>query len=150
MTCFLRILLLVFWVSGAGTAWAGDVPEKEIGFIKTLRGRATIERDGKKRPASIEQGIWVNDIIRTDKTAAMGIVLKDNTMLSIGPGSELAIDEYVYVPKDRKLSMLTRMVKGTVEYIAGTIGKLAPKSIRFETPMAILGVRGTRFLVKID
>jgi len=150
MTYLLRFFLLALWVWGPGVVRADDVSEKEIGFIKTLEGPATIERDKKKMPASSGQHIRVNDIIRTGKSATMGIVLKDNTILSVGPKSELAIDEYVYAPKDQKLSMLTRMVRGTLEYISGTIGKLAPQSTRFETPMAILGIRGTRFLVKID
>ena len=121
-----------------------------IGIIQTLTGTASIERQEDEFPVTAGQQIFANDILRTGKAGSMGVVLNDNTILSPGPKSELAIDEFVYVPKDKKLSMLTRMVRGTVEYIAGTIGRLAPKSVRFETPLAVLGIRGTRFLVKID
>ncbi len=34
-------------------------------------------------------------------------------------------------------------------YISGLIGKLAPESARFETPVATIGIRGTRFAVKV-
>jgi hypothetical protein len=33
-------------------------------------------------------------------------------------------------------------------YISGLIGKLAPESVRFETPVASIGIRGTCFAVK--
>jgi len=122
----------------------------DIGVIQTLKGTAVIEREGKKRRAVIGQRLHENDILRTARNGAMGVVLTDNTILSLGPNSELVVDEFVFVPKDRKLSMITRMAKGTVEYIAGTIGRLAPESVRFETPLAILGIRGTRFVVKIE
>jgi hypothetical protein len=35
-------------------------------------------------------------------------------------------------------------------YLSGLIGKLAPESARFETPVASIGIRGTRFAVKLD
>ena len=144
-----RILLTLFLVSSivADSAWAADAPPVGIGIIQTLKGTASIERDDEEFPAAAGQMIYVYDILRTGKHGSIGIMLEDNTVLSLGPKSELAVDEYVYVPKDRKMSLLARMVTGTVEYIAGTIGRLAPESVRFETPKAILGIRGTRFLV---
>jgi hypothetical protein len=42
------------------------------------------------------------------------------------------------------------MVQGTAVYISGIIAKLSPQSVRFETPNATIGIRGTRFLVKVD
>ena len=149
MRCIFLTLYIISSLT-TGMAAAADAPPVDIGIIQTLKGTASIERDGRDLRAIAGQHIYVNDILRTGKEGSMGIVLKDNTILCLGPKSELAVDEYVYVPKDKKLSMLTRMVTGTVEYIAGTIGRLAPKSVRFETPMAILGIRGTRFLVKIE
>jgi hypothetical protein len=35
-------------------------------------------------------------------------------------------------------------------YLSGLIGKLSPESARFETPVASIGIRGTRFAVKTD
>jgi len=40
-------------------------------------------------------------------------------------------------------------LKGTAAYVSGVIVKLSPKAARFETPTATIGIRGTRFLVKV-
>jgi hypothetical protein len=42
------------------------------------------------------------------------------------------------------------MLKGTVAYISGLIGKLSPESVRVETPTASIGIRGTKFVVKVE
>jgi hypothetical protein len=46
--------------------------------------------------------------------------------------------------------MLVRLSSGTMAYLSGLIGKLAPESVRFETPVATIGIRGTRFAMKVD
>jgi len=42
------------------------------------------------------------------------------------------------------------MFRGTAAYLSGMVGKLSPESVRFETPVASVGIRGTKLLVKID
>ena len=37
-----------------------------------------------------------------------------------------------------------------VKYVSGRMAKLAPNSIRLETPGAIVGVRGTTVAVRVD
>jgi hypothetical protein len=45
--------------------------------------------------------------------------------------------------------MITRMLRGTASYISGIIGRQSPESVRFQTPDATIGIRGTQFLVKV-
>jgi hypothetical protein len=35
-------------------------------------------------------------------------------------------------------------------YLTGVMAKLNPKAVRFETPMAVCGVRGTHFAIKVE
>ncbi|MCP4688025.1 MAG: FecR domain-containing protein, partial [Desulfobacterales bacterium] len=86
---------------------------------------------------------------RTGSDGSIGVIFKDNTVLSLGPDSLLEIDEYVYAPNRGKYSMIIKMFKGTVSYLSGLISRLSPEATRFETPTASLGIRGTRFLVKV-
>jgi hypothetical protein len=78
------------------------------------------------------------------------MVFRDDTLLSIGPDSELVVNEFLYSPAEGKLSLVARMLKGTAAFVSGIIGKLAPESVRFETPVATIGLRGTRFAVRIE
>jgi len=46
--------------------------------------------------------------------------------------------------------MIARMVKGTASYLSGIIGHQSPESVKFRTPEATIGIRGTHFLVKVN
>jgi hypothetical protein len=78
------------------------------------------------------------------------VILKDDSLLSLGPNSEVVVDQFLFTPAEGKLALVTRMVKGTAVFFSGVIAKLSPQSVRIETPNATIGVRGTRFLVKVD
>jgi hypothetical protein len=62
----------------------------------------------------------------------------------------LVIDEFVFAPKQGKYSIALRMIKGTVAYFSGLISKLAPDSAHIETPTASIGIRGTKFVARVE
>jgi hypothetical protein len=47
------------------------------------------------------------------------------------------------------LALVLRVVRGMAAYVSGRIAKLAPDSIRLETPAAIVGVRGTTVAMRV-
>ena len=71
-------------------------------------------------------------------------------MVSLGPASEINVANYLFNPADQELSFVTRLLRGTFSFITGQIAKLAPQNVKLETPNATLGVRGTKFVVKVD
>ncbi len=46
--------------------------------------------------------------------------------------------------------MVLRFVRGVTAYVSGRLAKLAPDSIRLETPSAIVGVRGTTLAIRVQ
>uniref|UniRef100_UPI004055DE55 FecR family protein n=1 Tax=Candidatus Electrothrix sp. TaxID=2170559 RepID=UPI004055DE55 len=88
------------------------------------------------------------DKIITGANGALGVIFTDNTRISLGANSEINIDEYSFQPAQGTFGFLTELIQGTASYISGAIGKLSPKSVKFKTPTAVVGVRGTSFLVK--
>jgi len=123
--------------------------ESAIGKTKTGKGDVTVIRSGKEIPVNIGDKLYQKDIIRTGADSSVGIIFEDNTILSLGPKSEIVIDEYVFAPEKGMLSMITRLMKGTASYISGIIGRQSPESVKFQTPDATIGIRGTQFLVKV-
>lgn len=121
-----------------------------IGHIQTLKGSASISRLNLTLPAVIKETINRGDLVRTSKDSSIGIVMLDDTTLSLGPNSEIIIKDYAFVPKEGKFTFLAQMVKGTFSYISGLIGKLSPNSIRLEIPDATIAVRGTKLLVQVQ
>ena len=118
------------------------------GVVRTAAGQATVTREGQVLPAAVGTKLRVGDIIATGLGGSLGIILRDNSTLSLGPESSLVIRKFLFAPAEGKLGLLMRLSKGTMACISGLIAKLAPESVRFETPAASIGIRGTRFALK--
>jgi len=90
------------------------------------------------------------DSLKTGSDGSIAMVFRDDTLLSIGPDSEIAVKDFLYSPAEGRLSFVARLLKGTAACVTGIIGKLSPESFRFETPVANIGIRGTSFAVKVE
>ncbi|MBF0153569.1 MAG: FecR domain-containing protein [Magnetococcales bacterium] len=145
IACLLFLGLLV----GIVPAQAAE-PADVIGHIKKLDGSVKILRGGKEIDAKLGDDVYMNDALKSGPGAAMGVTFKDNTRIAIGPETEFVIDNFVFQPQKNKLSFGSHITKGTLQVISGTIAKLAPQSVKFDTPTGTIGVRGTRFLVKVE
>ncbi len=142
--------IVILLVTFSLVAWCLPAAAQEaIGVVRTSAGAATISRGGQNLPAGVGTKLMAGDILVTGSDGSLGVILRDNSTLSIGPQSSLAIEEFLFSPSEGKLGLLARITRGTMAYISGLIGKSAPGSARFETPVATIGIRGTRFAVKV-
>ena len=119
------------------------------GKVKKIRGTVFVVRGDRTQTLRVGDPVFQNDLMQTGAAGAVGIIFEDNTILSLGPKSRLAIDGYTFAPEQGKLSLLLRLLRGTASYLSGIIGKQAPEAVKFQTPDATIGIRGTKFLVKV-
>jgi len=119
------------------------------GRIKVVSGDAVIVRGASTVPAQNGVAVYQSDSLRTGKDGRVGITLSDDTQVSIGPGSEVKLDSFVYDPGAGQLSLVLKFIRGTAAYVSGQIAKLAPDAVRLETPAAIVGVRGTTLGIEV-
>jgi hypothetical protein len=122
----------------------------EAGRIKVSKGEVQIERDGKRLPAPVGAVILARDTVKTGPDGSVGITFQDNSLLSAGPNSELVIERFVFDSTTHKGEFDTALKKGTLAVVSGKIVKQSPDAMRVKTPAAIMGVRGTEFVVKVD
>ena len=113
------------------------------GRIKVVSGSAFVVRDAKLVPAQVGQEVYAADALRTGSDGRIGVTLKDDTRISLGPGSEVRLERFNYATADGALALALKIVRGAAMYVSGRIAKISPDSIRLETPAAIVGVRGT-------
>jgi hypothetical protein len=144
---YLSSIIAAVLVTCATLAAASD---GSVGRVKTVKGSATIMRGQASLPAVFNEKLLQGDTLKTGPDGSLGVMLKDDTSLSLGPNSEVVIDQFLFAPAEGKLSLVARMLRGTAVYLSGVIARLSPQSVRIETPNASIGVRGTRFLVKVD
>ena len=145
----MRIAVLIICALLAGATVAAAQDERSIGLVKTASGDAFILRDGRRMAALPGSGLFLGDVLSTGATGTLGIILRDDTVMSLGPSSETRIEQFAFEPAEQKLGMVLRVTRGLISYLSGRISKLAPGSVRIETPVATLGIRGTRLVARI-
>ena len=120
-----------------------------VGRIKSAAGSVVIVRQNASIPAQVGQPLLLSDSIRTGADGHVGITLKDETRLALGPNTDVRIDQFAYSPGQGNLGMVMKIARGLVAYVSGRIAKLSPDAVRLETPSAVLGVRGTRMVIRV-
>ena len=137
---------LVVLAAGVGPGRA-DPP---IGVVKVVKGEALVQRAGQSLPARDGMGLAEGDLLRTGPDGRLGVLLRDDTRLSLGPDSEIRIDRFAFAPAQGNLALVLRMLRGAATYVSGKIAKLSPEAVRVETPVGIVGIRGTQFAARIE
>lgn len=128
---------------------AANAADGHIGIVKTAAGVATIDRQGTVLPASPGVRVLNGDKLVTGADSAMGVTFLDGSQMSLGPDAELEMDELIYEPQNDKLSLVASFVQGTFSHVSGGIGRLKPEAVQMRTPVGTIGIRGTKFVVRV-
>ncbi len=145
--CLVRISALAAALSAAPAFAQPGQPA--AGHIKLASGAVFIVRAGTEIPARAGEAIFEADTVKTGPDGRLGITLKDDTRVSLGPGSEMRVTRFAYTPAEGHLGLVLSVFRGVVAYVSGRIARLSPDSIRLETPSAVMGVRGTTLALRV-
>lgn len=127
---------------------AGDSP---AGSVKSVIGQALVLRNGAApTPLAPGERIFEKDVLTTGKGSSLGLVLRDNSTLSLGPSSKLVVERFLFAPEKGALASVLRVAKGSAACVTGEIAKLSPDAVKVQTPTATIGIRGTHFLVNVE
>jgi hypothetical protein len=132
-------------------AWAQqNAVDSTVGRVSTLQGEVTMTLFANRTLLRVGSPILLGAQINTQGSSSVGITFVDSTLISIGPHSELVIDQFVYAPQQGKASLIAWLGKGTMNYMSGLIAKMRPDAVQVNTPTGMIGVRGTHFATKVD
>jgi hypothetical protein len=137
-------------VAAAAAGLVATAAAAEIGQIKVLKGQVSIERNGQALPGALGMRLEPADILKTGPDGSVGITMSDNSLLSAGPNSILSLDRYEFDPTTNQGRFDAQLKKGSLSVISGRIAKQAPEAMTVRTPSAILGIRGTEFVVSAN
>lgn len=143
---FLRLIAIILAGSFASCAWAAPA----AGTVKTLTGMATVTRDSSVLALAAGQRVFPGDRISTSPASYVGITLRDDTQITIGPSGALLIRAFEFNPSSYEGGFVVSFLKGTARVLTGIIGKHTPERVRFNTPTATIGIRGTDFIVDLE
>lgn len=142
-----RIAILILL---ALLAPAASFANEAVGVARTVTGTVKVLRGGAELVVVPGFKLMEGDRLTTGPDSTLGIFMRDDASLSMGPNTEINLDKFRFSPAEQDYSFVTRIVRGTMCYLSGLIGKLSPESAKFETPVASLSIRGTYFAVKVD
>lgn len=134
----------------AGATLPALAADSHVALVKSVSGQVTISGGHATRPATGGAQLDIADRIVAAPGATAALVFRDGTLLTLGGGADIQVRDYVFEPKVGRYAFSLYLQKGAAIYESGRIGKLAPESVKVDTPRATVGVRGTRFLVQAD
>ena len=139
-----RVIVAVSLVAlAAQPAWA------EIGRIKQSIGAAALERGKARLPAAAGLQVQEGDVLVTGKDGRISLTFIDNTRFSAGPNSRIAVSEFKFDRATKRGSFVTQVNRGSLAIVSGQIAHSGRDAMKVRTPTSLLGVRGTRFVVKV-
>ena len=141
---------IVIVVCAALAATAGPAHAAEIGQIKNTAGQVFLLRNNNQQPAKPGDLIEQADVIVTGSNGSVGVTLIDNSRLSAGPNTRVEFKQFRFNPTTQEGESITQLHRGTLAIVSGQIAKRSPDAMKVQTPTTILGVRGTKFAVKVE
>lgn len=123
-------------------------PATAAGIVKRSQGEVSIERAGQRLPAAAGTAVLTGDTVRTGPASAAGITLRDDTLMTLGPDSELVISSFAFDATSHDGKLLTSLWRGTLHMVTGLIAKKTPEQVNVQTRTVVLGARGTEFIVE--
>jgi hypothetical protein len=125
-------------------------PVVVVGSVKIVRGDVSIHRGPQVIPAVEGAHLLAHDSLQTSAGGSLGVILQDGTRVSLGPNTSVEIDRFTYEPVEGRFALLLRLSRGVLAYISGKIAQFSPGSVQVETPVGIVGLRGTEFAISLE
>jgi len=116
---------------------------EKIGVAASVSG--TVFSGAGKTRRTIRSGsdIFLNERIRTGKTGSLQIMLLDETVFTLGPDSDMVMDEFVYNPANNDGKVYANVAKGVFRFITGKIARKDPAKMNVKITAGNIGIRGT-------
>jgi hypothetical protein len=114
----------------------GTASAQEVGKASAVNPAAT----ANLRTITIGSSIAHKARIQTGTGGSVQLLFLDKTSMTIGPNSDLTIDEYVYDPTGNTGKIAATLGKGALRFVGGQISHNGDAEIR--TANAVIGIRG--------
>jgi hypothetical protein len=113
---------------------------QQVGTAAAVNPAAQARGSGGARTIVIGQSIAHRERIQTTSAGSVQLLFLDKTSMTIGPNSDLAIDEYVYDPNSNTGKLAATLTKGVMRFVGGQISHAGNAQVT--TPNAVVGIRG--------
>jgi hypothetical protein len=121
-----------------GVSWAAD----RIGVASAVVNKVTASLSGALKVLRVGDSLFQDQVVETESQSSTQLLFQDETALTVGPGSRVVLDTYVYDPQRKTGNIVLNATRGAFRFVSGSAQSA---SYKIRTPVASIGVRGTIF-----
>lgn len=117
-----------------------------IGAAAAVKGIPKAQSLGEPVGHVIQSGkpLFLHDHVTTDASSRLQVLLKDETVFTLGPNSDMVLDEWDYNPAAEKGRVTATITKGVFRFVTGKIANNQPSNMRVKlAKVGTIGIRGT-------
>jgi hypothetical protein len=146
----LKPLPCALLISAALLGAAVPAAAQKVGVNGAVNPDATgIPPGATSRHLVLGQDVVHDEHVTTGKGGQTQILFIDESAMTIGPNSDLTIDNFVYDPSTGKGELAMSATKGVLRFVGGKLSK-NEDAVTLNTPAAKIGIRGGVFLMNLS
>lgn len=154
------VMVFAFTVVVFGSAGSAEAALSTAGKITEVEGKVAVFRKGKAKGVRAQVGtlIFPGDKIKTFADSNAQLTLRDNSKIIIAPKSTMKMGKFMLSRKTEKRSAFLSILGGKIRIVAQKMYKLTASgkrklwkssNFKIKTPTAVVGVKGTDFVITV-
>lgn len=138
-----KVAMAVFWAMILCVPLTARA--EAVGRFIEVEGMVDILRQGKLPvlPAKVQEAVELSDVIRIKSASRAQIQFIDDSIITLAPGSRIAIDKYSYNAEKKERQAVLQVFSGLVHTLVKKIHQVKQPDFILKTQTAVIGVRGT-------
>jgi hypothetical protein len=147
----MKKMSLMIFATALVVVWAAPLPARsqpqDVGHFSQVVNQVNYQKQGKgpEKPAKVKDGVENKDVVKTKERSRAKMRFIDDTSMTVGPKTELTIEDYMYDASKGKRSAVVEVYKGVVETVTPKITPTEKPNFIMRTPTATAGIRGTKY-----
>ncbi|MFA5137970.1 MAG: FecR domain-containing protein [Elusimicrobiota bacterium] len=141
-------LALTAWMTLAAVARSQELVR--IGAAAAVTGKVLAidpleQQKGAPAGRILSSGktVYHLDKIVSGKEGRLQVMLLDQTVFTLGPNTEMTLDEFVYDPFTDSGKITANVTKGVFRFVTGKVARKDPENMKIKMPVGTMGIRGT-------
>jgi hypothetical protein len=121
------------------------------GVCAAVRGQVDLEREATPwRAVGSGEEVMSRDELRSGPRSGLQLLLRDETVFTLGPDSAIRVDEFAYEPGAANAKLVANVTKGVFRFVSGKIPQQAPDHVQLGAGTGTIEIRGTMLAGRVD
>jgi hypothetical protein len=121
-----------------------------IADVERVVGEASAQAPAAAvRTLEVGDPVYLGDRLLTAPGALLELAFRDRTRFTLGSDTQMTVRQFS-APESEAPSFLAEVARGVFRVVTGLIARQQPRAVKFITPTATIGIRGTHFGAETD